>query len=251
MSREPNADQDPGEDLDLLRDMIARHEQVSATQRTQQELEQRRRREELEQARHQAALAQADADQWKARLVAAQAQAQTTPLPPAGQTARTQRAVRHKETALVSGATVDRAAIGVMRYGALGLLTISFVGSIVAFNTGWPLRSGWAPIIAAWPQPWEGVSPWAPVVGVALHGWLTLVQWHKRHEKRSLLYLSHLGVDAALTFAGYVPVLGPLFAAGLAKLGAPAPWDTRASWAIVAVLAVIVAKVAEELLVDD
>ena len=137
-----------------------------------------------------------------------------------------------------------------MQYGAIALLLISFLGSVVAFNTGWPLRSGWVPIIAAWPRPWQGINPWAAVAGVVLQGWLTLVEWHKRHQKWSLLYISHLGIDAGLTWGGYYPILGPFFAAGLLKLNVASPWNAWLALVIVVVLAVIVAKVPEELLVE-
>lgn len=231
------------EELGMLRDLIAQHEHAQQRISAQRASADQARRDEIDYWKAQAAAARAQAD-------AARAQVTATPRP-SERRSETQSTRQRKDTAVISGATVDRMAVGVMRYGAIGLLTISVVGSIVAFNTGWPLRSGWQPIIDAWPRPWQGISPWAALAGIAAQGWLTLVQWYKRKHKRGLLYLSHLGIDAGLTWGGYFPILGPLFAAGLVKLSFPKPWDTLIAAAIVALLAIVIAKVPEEMLVDD
>lgn len=179
----------------------------------------------------------------------AQARAAPAAIPPAAPRASTVRSAplrdeRRKDTAVVRGETVDRAAIGIMRYGAIALLAISFLGSVVALN------GGWGPILAAWPQPWRGVNLLAAVVGVGLQIWLTLIEWHKRHNKLSLLYITHLAIDAALTFLGYAPILVPFFTGGFVKLNVEAGLARYAAGALTVVLVVILAKLPEELLVE-
>ena len=228
------------DEMAILRDLIAQHDH------TQQRIAAERAR--AEQARRD------ELDYWKAQADAARAQVQTARVRAQtsnDHTSPTASVSREKKTAVVRGETVDRVAVGMMRYGAISILAVSFVGSVVALNTGWPLRSGWQPIIAAWPRPWEGISPLAVVVGLLVQGWLTLVQWHKRKQKRGLLYLSHLGTDAALTCVGYYPILGPIFAAALAKLTLPQPWDALIAAVIMVLLAFVVAKVPEEMLVEE
>jgi hypothetical protein len=154
------------------------------------------------------------------------------------------RTARAKATAIFTGEAVDRTAIGIMKYGAVALLAVSFAGSVVALN------GGWQPVIDAWPRPWLGINPLAAAVGVGLQSWITLIEWHKRDDKLSLLYLTHLAIDTVLTWLGYVPVLGPFFAGGLGKLGVEGFAQTLSAGAIVAVLALILAKLPEEMLVD-
>jgi hypothetical protein len=224
MSQAPPTDP-PADELGLLRDLLAQQQQA---------LEQQQR-----------ALAQQALDQQVAQARAA-APVATAPGAPRTPTVRStpRRDAPRKPTAILDGETVDRTAIGIMRYGAIALLGISFLGSIVALNGGWP------PIIAAWPQPWRGVNVLAAAVGIGLQSWLTLIQWHKRHNKLSLLYITHLAIDAGLTFLGYYPILVPFLSGGFGKLKVESQSATYAAYALTAVLVVILAKLPEDLLVE-
>jgi hypothetical protein len=219
-------------ELDLLKGLLAQ----------QQEAQQAQQREIAQQALEQR-VAQARA------ATPAPAVAAAAPAPRAEPRASTVRskliaAERRKDTAVIRGETVDKAAIGIMRYGAIVLLAVSFLGSVVALN------GGWAPITEAWPRPWQGVNLLAAVVGVGLQAWLTMIQWHKRHNKLSLLYITHLTIDATLTFLGFYPILVPFFAGGFTKIGLSTSEAQYAAFALTAVLALILAKIPEEMLVD-
>lgn len=232
----PATAQDPAEELLLLRELLAQQQSVQHAQQraiAQQALDEKIRR------------AQAEAQSEEAqRLAATPAAAQGVARPRESRRA-SRAAPRTKPTAIVSGETVDRAAIGLMRYGAIALLIVSFVGSIAAVN------GGWDPVIKAWPQPWEGVNPLAAGVGFGLQWWITMIEWHKRHHKLSLLYIFHLAIDTILSFLGFYPLIGPLFASGLAKMGLEQGAANLAAGAIVAVLSVVLAMLPEQMLVED
>lgn len=201
--------------------------------------------QQASQLKHQQAMARQQLDwQIAQQQAAAAARAVPSPAPPALRRSERRRAARAKATAIFTGEAVDRTAIGIMKYGAVALLAVSFAGSVVALN------GGWQPVIDAWPRPWLGINPLAAAVGIGLQSWITLIEWHKRDDKLSLLYLTHLAIDTALTWLGYVPVLGPFFAGGLGKLGVEGFAQTLGAGAIVAVLALILAKLPEEMLVD-
>lgn len=78
-----------------------------------------------------------------------------------------------------------------------------------------------------------------------------MIQWHERHNKLSLLYITHLTTDAVLTFLGYYLILVPFFAGGFVKLGMEPQNAQYAAYTLTAVLAVILAKIPEEMLVED
>lgn len=163
---------------------------------------------------------------------------------------------RRKETAIVRGTTVDAVAVRLMRFGAIALLAMSFLGTVIAIN------GGWEPIIAAWPAPWQGISLLAAVVGLSLQGWITLIEWYQRRRKSGLLYLSHASVDVIFTYMGYAPILAPFFTAGLTDMGLVA-WlatfldqepavalVTLLATTIVGILSVILAVLPEQMLVE-
>jgi hypothetical protein len=217
-------------ELEMLKGLLAQQQQ--AQQQQQREIAQQALEQRVAQAR-----------------AAAPAAAAATTAPRAEPRSSTVRSkpigdARRKDTALIRGETVDKAAVGIMRYGAIALLAMSFLGSVVALN------GGWQPIIEAWPKPWLGVSVLAAVVGVGLQSWLTMIQWHKRHNKLSLLYITHLTIDATLTFLGYYPILVPFFAGGFTKISLSTSEAQYAAFALTAVLALILAKIPEEMLVD-
>ncbi len=199
--------------------------------------------QQASQLKHQQAMARQQLD-WQIAQQQAAAAARSVSAPPAPRRSERRRTARAKATAIFTGEAVDRTAIGIMKYGAVALLAVSFAGSVVALN------GGWQPVIDAWPRPWLGINPLAAAVGVGLQSWITLIEWHKRDDKLSLLYLTHLAIDTVLTWLGYVPVLGPFFAGGLGKLGVEGFAQTLSAGAIVAVLALILAKLPEEMLVD-
>jgi hypothetical protein len=236
MSAEPEpgaagASQTIESELELLKGLLAQQQEVQ--QKQQRALAQQALEQQLAQVRT-AAAAPAEAPPAASRSEPRTSTVRSKPV----------KQARSKDTAVIRGETVDRAAIGIMRYGALVLLLISFLGSVVALN------GGWAPIINAWPKPWQGVNLLAAIVGVGLQSWLTLIQWHKRHDKLSLLYLTHLAIDATLTFLGYYPILVPFFAGGFVKLGMEPQNAQYAAYGLTTVLAVVLAKIPEEMLVD-
>lgn len=229
MSNESKTAQPPthasDEQARLLRDLLAQQQTVQQAQQrmiAQQELDQKLRRAQIE------AMEQSASDQ--------------TPTIPEH---RRTRASRPKPTAIVKGATVDRAAIFMMRYAAVVLLLVSFVGSIVALN------GGWDSVMKSWPRPWEGVNPVAAALGVGLQIWITLIEWHKRHHKLSLLYIFHLAIDTALSFIGFYSLIGPLFESGLAQMGMQPGTTTIPAGLIVGVLALVLAMLPEQMLVAD
>lgn len=124
---EPGAAGAPSTDTELgfLRGLLAQQQEV--------------------QQKQQRAIAQQALEQQLAQARAAAPAAVSQPAQPRAETVRSKpiKPVRSKDTAVVRGETIDRAAIGIMRYGALVLLLISFLGLVVALN------GGWAPIIAA------------------------------------------------------------------------------------------------------
>lgn len=127
---------------------------------------------------------------------------------------------RRKAYAMLPGSDVDRFAIRVIRGGAWALLFISFLGSMVALN------GGWTPILAAFPnwaalRTWEnyGVfNGWALLLGFGIQFWITIVEWHFRHQRVSLWYLVHLGIGSFLSYLGFRDILVPFFTGGVAQL---------------------------------
>ncbi len=146
-----------------------------------------------------------------------------------------------KPTAIVARATIERAATTAQRCGALGLLFMSVLGSVLAFNGGWKS--------VEWPAFWQGLNQLAAVLGIGVQSWLTLMQWHHRHHKRSFAYLSHLAIDACLTYVGYAALLVPLFANGLANAGVEVGVDAQ-SRVLVGIIAIAIAVIPETTLVD-
>jgi hypothetical protein len=119
---------------------------------------------------------------------------------------------------------------------AIALLIVSVLGTVVV------LHGGWAPVR-------RGAFTAAGVLGgLLLQGVLTWAQWAYGDNKRSLVYLVALAVDAGLTAYGY----GPLLVAPLASwLGAHAvPGELYAAWLLVIGFALALAWYPESRLID-
>jgi len=150
---------------------------------------------------------------------------------------------RRKDTAMLSGAAIDRGAVRWMQIGAWLILFGSFAGSVAAFN------GGWAPVLADKWHFWRGIDPLAAGVGVTLQVIITWTEWHNRHKKTGAWYLLALLIDVILTFVGYDSLLSPFFASGMIRL-------THGSTAAIVgslltlVLSVVVAIFPETVLVD-
>lgn len=59
----------------------------------------------------------------------------------------------HKSPAIISAATVEEVARHTVRWTSLGVLAVSFIGTIMAFNGSWPttwkrlLKKSWLPYV--------------------------------------------------------------------------------------------------------
>lgn len=138
-----------------------------------------------------------------------------------------------KATALFRGEHVDSVAVSLIRYLMIGVLALSYVGTVAAINGSWfPMRV-------------ESL-----VAGIGLQAFLTLIQWWKRRNKFSIPYLSSLGVDALLTFLGFRTLVVPFFVAGLTKLSVELSSATVVSLVVTGILAITVAVLPEQMLID-
>jgi hypothetical protein len=112
-----------------------------------------------------------------------------------------------KSPAIVSGETVEEIARHTVRWTSLGVLAVSFIGAIMAFNGQWP---------TSW-RVWEQVSLIAAVAGVVLQGFCTLMEWANRKKRLSPQYLGPLLIDIGSTYIGFAPLLVPIFQRGLQR----------------------------------
>lgn len=144
--------------------------------------------------------------------------------------------LRSKQSAIVTRAALDKQRGAFERIMAIGLLFISFAGTIAAVS------GGWATLIAN-PQPGAIAS------GIALQGALTAAQWWYGAGRGPWRYRLALCIDTALTAIGY----GPLIVLPLAPyLAARGLGDTAsaAAWLIVVVASALLAWYPEMTLID-
>jgi hypothetical protein len=121
-----------------------------------------------------------------------------------------------KSSAIVRGETVEEIARHTMRWTSLGVLAVSFLGAVMAFNGRWPTT--WQFWTGAF---WENLSLIAVIAGVTLQAFCTLMEWANRRKRFSPQYLGPLAIDVGSTYLGFAPLLVPVFVTGLqrAKLG--------------------------------
>src|SRR4051794_8157592 len=111
-----------------------------------------------------------------------------------------------KDSAIVSRAALDQQRGAFERVVAVGLLFISFAGSIAA------LSGGWSALLAT-PQ------PGAIAAGVAVQSALTAAEWWYGARRGPWRYRMALCIDTALTAIGYAPLIVPALAPYLAARG--------------------------------
>lgn len=129
-----------------------------------------------------------------------------------------------KSPAIIRGETIEEIARHTVRWTSLGVLAVSFIGAIMAFNGQWP---------TSW-RAWEQVSLVAVVAGLLLQGFCTLMEWANRKQRTSPQYLGPLLLDIGSTYIGFAPLLAPIFQRGLERATLPA-----AAAQIIAHLAVV------------
>ncbi len=118
-----------------------------------------------------------------------------------------------KSPAIVRGETVEEFARHTVRWTSLGVLVVSFIGAIMAFNGAWP---------TSW-RVWEEVSILAAVAGIVVQAFCTLMEWANRKKRTSPQYLGPLLVDIGSTYIGFAPLLVPIFQRGLSRATLPLP----------------------------
>lgn len=141
-----------------------------------------------------------------------------------------------KQSAVISRATLDKQRGAFERFSALGLLFLSFAGTIAALSGGWTaLRT--EPRLA-------------PIAGgFALQFVLTATQYWYGAGRGPWRYRLALCLDSALTAVGYGPLLVPGLSTYLLARGAGELADV-AAWLIVAVAALLLAWWPERTLID-
>lgn len=147
----------------------------------------------------------------------------------------------HKSPAIVRGETVEEIARHTVRWTSLGVLAVSFIGAIMAFNGQWPTSF----------RVWEQVSILAALAGILLQGFCTLMEWANRHHRTSPKYLGPLLLDIGSTYVGLAPLLVPIFQRGLTRATLPEPAAQGIAHIAVVVLAWWFAYYPEQNLVKD
>lgn len=143
-----------------------------------------------------------------------------------------------KESAIVSRTLLRKQRGAVERFTALGVLFVSFLGSIVALHGGFPPLI--ASIIALRPN-------WAALLGgILIQVLLTYLEWH--YFDRPLIAWPARLVDAATTTLGYGPLIIVPLAAALTSRAIPQ--GDLAAWCIIGIVSVLVAWYPENRLVD-
>jgi len=143
---------------------------------------------------------------------------------------------RRKQSAIVTRGALDRQRGTFERISAVGLLFISFAGSIAAVSGGWGL-------LLTHPQAGAIVS------GVLIQVILTAAEWWYGAGRGRWRYRTALCVDTALTAVGYGPLLIPWLGVYLAARGAGDAAPIIA-WAIVGLASAALAWYPEYVLID-
>ncbi len=116
-----------------------------------------------------------------------------------------------KTPAIIRAETVEEVARHTVRWTSLGVLALSFIGAIMAFNGGWP--DSW--------YVWEDINALALMAGVTLQGFCTLMEWANRKRRWTPHYLGPLTLDVGSTYIGFAPILVPVFLRGLTRAQLP------------------------------
>jgi len=143
-----------------------------------------------------------------------------------------------KESAIISRSRLRKQRGAIERFTALGVLFISFLGSIVA------LHGGWAPLISSL----VALQPkWSLLLlGVGLQVLLTYLEWH--YFDRPLIAWPARLADTALTALGYGPLVLDVLVRALTSEVLPDPFF--AAWGIIGLVSLLAAWYPESRLVD-
>ncbi len=171
------------------------------------------------------------------------------------------------DTGLIPRAWVAFVMVWIVRAILLGMLLVSFVGSIASFNP-----EGIAPILAAFPwlrslSPWlfvSGADQRAVLIGALLQLWITGVEYWKAPPKlgvrtlfrrKNWFYTVHLSLDIGFTVYGWRPITVPWLVMMLGKTlsalevaSVPAWSILLAAYAIVVIAAFVFALLPERAL---
>jgi len=141
---------------------------------------------------------------------------------------------RSKESAIISQAQLRRQRGAIERWTALVVLFASFVGTVVAFNGGWPN------ILAL------KISIAATLLGVILQVLLTYLEWHY-YDVPAISWGARV-IDMVTIAAGY----GPLVLTPLANYleGKNAPQPFYIAWLIIGLVSLGIAWYPESRLVE-
>ena len=148
---------------------------------------------------------------------------------------------QRKSTAIIREQTVNEAARHTVRWTSLAVLSGSFVGTIMAFNGGWP---------TSW-QLWTQVSFLAIIAGILVQAFCTLMQWANRNERHSPKYLAPVAIDIAATYVGYAMLLIPIFQTALRNAMLPEDVASILAHAGVVIVAIWAAVYPEQNLVEE
>ncbi len=143
--------------------------------------------------------------------------------------------------AIIKAETVDRIALHTVRWTSIGILAVSFIGAIIAFNGRWPTTLRF----------WEEVSILAIIGGILLQGFCTLLEWANRKHRFSIKYLGPLTLDVGSTYIGFAPLLVPLFSRGLDRAQLPHSLSLIIAHAGVVILALWFAYYPEQNLIEE
>lgn len=146
-----------------------------------------------------------------------------------------------KSAAIVRGVVVEEAARHTIRWTSIGVLFLSVAGTIAAFNGAWP---------RSW-RFWEDVSLIAIVVGGGLQALCTVLEWGYRHHRTDPRYFVPLLFDIGGTYAGFAPLLVPVFALAFVRAGLPGSATLIIGHAGVILLSILAAYYPEQTLVSD
>lgn len=141
-----------------------------------------------------------------------------------------------KRSAIVRRATLDQQRGAFERFMAIGLLFVSFAGSIAA------LSGGWSALIAT-------PRPGTIAAGFAVQCALTAAQWWYGAGRGQWRYRLALLIDTALTAIGYGPLLALWLIPYVVSKGAGES-ATMIAWGIIVIVSALLAWFPEKTLID-
>jgi hypothetical protein len=148
---------------------------------------------------------------------------------------------RASETAMIPGEIIDWLIKWFVRLICLMLLSLTFVGTVLALNGGWntfipPIISG----VPSWADPGKAlqslknwntfwmIMTWKTQVGIGIQIVITGIQFNHRTRKISFWYIMSMIVSAGLTYAGFTDIAIPMFSVFFALFMTTA-WATMAA----------------------